>query len=123
MKLLVFKGWLYLLFIDFVMHCSKFAALERIVRNAAIHSGLGINSVESIVHAVDLACVFYFKRVLCLQRSVATTLLLRRSGWAAELVIGTRILPFASHAWTEIQGNVVNDKPYILEIFQVLHRC
>jgi transglutaminase superfamily protein len=72
---------------------------------------------------MDLACVLYFKRVLCLQRSAATTLLLRRYGWRAEMVTGVQILPFASHAWVEIEGTVVNDKPYMLDIYQVLERC
>ena len=49
--------------------------------------------------------------------------LLRRHGWNAEMVIGAQLLPFQSHAWVEIDGRVVNDKPYIAEIFQVLERC
>jgi hypothetical protein len=61
--------------------------------------------------------------VLCLQRSAATIILLRRHGWQAEMVIGAQLLPFQSHAWVEIGGNVVNDKPYINQIFQVLDRC
>jgi hypothetical protein len=72
---------------------------------------------------MDLACVFYFKRVLCLQRSAATTVLLRRHGWNAEMVIGVQLMPFQSHAWVEVQSRVVNDKPYVTEIFQVLDRC
>lgn len=78
---------------------------------------------EQLCHVIDLACVFYFKQVLCLQRSAATTLLLRRHGWNAEMVIGAQLLPFKSHAWVEIQGVVVNDKPYMQEIYQVLERC
>jgi transglutaminase superfamily protein len=42
--------------------------------------------------------------VLCLQRSAATTLLLRRHGWDAEMVIGAKLLPFQSHAWVEVNG-------------------
>ena len=84
---------------------------------------LPISDHAAICHAVDLACVFYFKPVLCLQRSAATIVLLRRRGWHAEMVIGAQLLPFQSHAWVEIQGNVVNDKPYINQIFQVLDRC
>jgi hypothetical protein len=72
---------------------------------------------------MDYACVFYVKRVLCLQRSAATTILLRRYGWSAEMVIGAQILPFKSHAWCEIKGEVVNDKPYMKDIYQVLERC
>jgi hypothetical protein len=71
---------------------------------------------------MDLACVFYFKKVLCLQRSAATTLLLRRYGWSAEMVTGVQIFPYKAHAWVELNNRVVNDKPYVSEIYQVLER-
>jgi len=61
--------------------------------------------------------------VLCLQRSAATTMLLRRHGAAAEMVIGAQVLPFKSHAWVEVDRVIVNDKPYIKEIYQELERC
>jgi hypothetical protein len=90
------------------------------IRRASERTGL---SSEQLCRAVDLACVFYFKEVLCLQRSAVATLLLRRHGWSAEMVIGAQILPFKSHAWVELQGKVMNDKPYMSEIYQVLERC
>jgi hypothetical protein len=80
-------------------------------------------AVHDLCHAVDLACVFYFKTVLCLQRSTVTTLLLRQCGHKAEMVIGAQMFPFKSHAWVEIDGAVVNDKPYMLDIYKVLERC
>jgi hypothetical protein len=72
---------------------------------------------------VDLACVFYFKQVLCLQRSAAATVMLRRFGWPAMMVIGAELTPFRSHAWVEIEGATVNDKPYMRDIYQVLESC
>jgi hypothetical protein len=51
----------------------------------------------------------YWKRVLCLQSSAATTRLLRITGNSAELVIGYRLEPFFGHAWVECGGSVVND--------------
>lgn len=77
---------------------------------------------EQICRAMDIACVLYFKAVLCLQRSVATTILLRRQGLSAELVIGARVLPFKSHAWVELNGTVVNDKPYVRQLYRELER-
>jgi len=78
---------------------------------------------QQICRAVDSACVFYLKRVLCLQRSAATTMLLRRYGFPAQLVIGARILPFKSHAWVELDKLVINDKSYTREIYRELQRC
>jgi hypothetical protein len=47
---------------------------------------------------------------------------LRRHGWNTEMVIGAQILPFKSHAWCEINGVVVNDKPYMHDIYEILER-
>jgi hypothetical protein len=78
---------------------------------------------EDICRAMDIACVLYVKPVLCLQRSAATVTLLHEHAFPAELVIGARIVPFESHAWVELDGTVVNDKPYVTEIYSELDRC
>ena len=122
--LLILRSWIWIFYFDYLMLVRGFDAVDAAVRgqrSASLHSP--ISDHAAICHAVDLACVFYFKPVLCLQRSAATIVLLRRRGWHAEMVIGAQLLPFQSHAWVEIQGNVVNDKPYINQIFQVLDRC
>jgi hypothetical protein len=75
-----------------------------------------------VVWAVDEACVWYFKRVLCLQRSAVSVWLLRRAGLRAELVIGYRPVPFESHAWVELDGEVINDRPQYQRVFMVLDR-
>jgi prolyl oligopeptidase len=80
-------------------------------------------SQQQICHAVDVACVLYFKVVLCLQRSVALTMLLRRYGFTADLVIGARIVPAKFHAWVEINRIVVNDRPYVDQLYRELERC
>ena len=73
-----------------------------------------------ICEAVNLAACFYFKPILCLQRSVAATLLLRKYGIDGRLVIGFRPAPFFSHAWVEVDDRVVNDSPAYKERLQVL---
>jgi len=101
-----------------------FAALYQGVRDCHLASkSPDPNTIVRICRAIDLACVWYPKQVLCLQRSAATTCLLRRHGIAASLVIGARQLPFKAHAWVEADGVVVNDKPYMSEIYQALDRC
>jgi hypothetical protein len=124
MKRIVLEGWLLLLYFDCVMCFRNFRRLHKIVREQKVCSTRTTSHTsEQLCHAVDLACVFYFKPVLCLQRSAATAVLMRRYGWHAEMVLGAQMLPFLSHAWVEVDGLVVNDKPYIAEIFQVLERC
>ena len=78
--------------------------------------------VPRVCRAVEEACAWYFKRTLCLQRSSVTAWLLRRQGVPAEVVIGFRPVPIDSHAWVEVQGQVVNDKPQYQKHFKVLER-
>jgi hypothetical protein len=120
----VVQSWLVLLYCDWLMCFRGFQRIHAVVREQRLHIMANPQtSQRGLSDAIDLACVFYFKRVLCLQRSAAMAILLRRHGWSAEMVIGAQLLPFHSHAWVEINGQVVNDKPYIAEIFQVLERC
>jgi hypothetical protein len=78
--------------------------------------------IARVCDAVDTACVFYVKRTFCYQRSAVTTLLLRRRGVPAQMVIGFRPVPVDSHAWVEVDGKVVNDRPQFQKFFRVLDR-
>jgi hypothetical protein len=120
---LVIRSWCLLLYMEYVMQRRTFKDLHRLVRQEPLQRQPSSSSQETLSRAMDLACVFYFKRVLCLQRSSALTLLLRRHGWYAEMVVGVQMVPFRSHAWCEVNGIVVNDKPYVPEIYQILERC
>ena|ERR1700720_3971217 len=124
MKRLVLKSWLLLLYFACVMRFGDFKRLHRIVRKQKVKPSVKRGKTsKQLCDAVDWACVFYFRRVLCLQRSAATAVLLRHHGWNAQMVLGVQLLPFLSHAWVEIDRRIVNDKPYMTEIFQVLERC
>jgi Transglutaminase-like superfamily len=125
MKRLVLHSWLLLLYFDWIMHWHKFSELHRIVEEEPIRptTSVRLTPYEDLSRAMDYACVLYFRRVLCLQRSSATAVLLRRHGWNAEMVIGAQMLPFKSHAWCEINGIVVNDKSYMHDIYEILERC
>jgi hypothetical protein len=81
------------------------------------------DAIEKICAAVDMACIWYWKEVLCLQRSVATACLLKHYGVSAQMMIGAQQMPFKAHAWVEVDGRVVNDKPYVQEMYAVLDRC
>lgn len=124
LKRFVIQSFLLLLYFEFVMRFRDFETLHNVVRKRSAHHQTAISvSGEDLCRAMNLACVFYFKRVLCLQRSAATTLLLRRYGLKAEMLTGVQILPLEAHAWVEIQGTIVNDAPYMRDIYQVLERC
>jgi hypothetical protein len=78
---------------------------------------------DQLCHAINIACVWYPKHVLCLQRSAATTCLLRKHGLAAQMVIGVQNLPFKAHAWVELENRTINDKSYTREMYAALDRC
>ena len=125
MKRLVFESWLLLMRFEWIMRLREFKQLHRVVQKEPVRRvpSARLSHRDDLCRAMDYACVFYAKRVFCLQRSAATTLLLRRHGIDAELVIGAKLLPFRSHAWVEVNGQVVNDRPYMHTIYQVLERC
>jgi len=112
-----------LLVFDFFLPRKGFEAIYEQVRLYPLRpsrGGLGSNQVCS---AVDLACVLYWKQVLCLQRSVVTTCLLRSHGVPAQLVIGAQRMPFKAHAWVEVANRVVSDQPDMRELYQVITCC
>lgn len=125
MTRLVLESFLLLLYFEFIMLVRDFRYLHQLVRRVEVEEGRASApwSPADLCHAIDLGCVFYLKHVRCLQRSAAAALLLRRYGWRAELVIGAQLIPFKSHAWCEVDGLVVNDRPYMRDIYQVLERC
>ena len=118
------KALTQLVLFDLRLFRGDFAALHRCVQDWPVaNRPVDRNMVERICSAVDLACVWYPKHALCLQRSAATVCLLRSCGVPAQMVIGVQKLPFKAHAWVEVNGIVVNDKPYVPEIYAVLDRC
>jgi Transglutaminase-like superfamily len=125
MTRLFLEAYLLLLQLEWEMRRSDLQSLHNIVRGQKVTRSRWRSpaSLDALNHAIDLACVFYFKQVLCLQRSAATTLLLRRHGHAAQMVVGAQLVPFKSHAWVEVDAQVVNDKPYVRDIYGELERC
>jgi hypothetical protein len=110
--------------LEFWLLRRSFRAIHETVRNTRpTGSARGNLTPERISQAVDLAAALYFKPVLCLQRSAAAACLLKKHGYPAEMVIGVQQVPFAAHAWVELDGAVLGDKPYMREIYSELSRC
>lgn len=124
MSFLVLRAYLRLIHFDLYLARGNFAALYNKVRNYPIaRKAPSRDAVERICLAVDTACIWYWKEALCLQRSATTACLLKSNGVHARMVIGAQQMPFRAHAWVEVEGRVVNDKPYMPEIYGVLDRC
>jgi len=124
MSFLVLQAYLRLTQFDFYLARGNFEALYNKVRNYPIARKRGVpDSIEQICEAVNMASIWYWKEAFCLQRSAATTCLLKRYGLPAQMVIGAQQMPFSAHSWVEVDGKVVNDKPYVHDMYVVLDRC
>jgi hypothetical protein len=124
MSFLVLRAYLELIHFDLYLARRDFAVLRRKVRDYPIErTESSPDLVRKICAAMDIASIFYWKEVLCLQRSSATTCLLRHHGVPAQMVIGVRQMPFKAHAWVEVGGEVVNDRPYISSTYRSLDKC
>jgi hypothetical protein len=124
MSILVLRAYLRLIQFDVYLARGNFKALYDKVRRYPIRQiPVPANAVEQTCTAVDMASIWYWKEVLCLQRSAATACLLKRCGVPAQMMIGAQQMPFRAHAWVEVDGRVVNDKPYMREMYALLDQC
>ena len=124
MSFLVLKAYLKLIRFDLYLARGNFAALYDKVRKYPVgKQAPAPDAVERLCSAVDMACIWYWKEALCLQRSAATACLLKKYGVPAQMVIGAQQMPFKAHAWVEVGGRVVNDKSCAPEMYAVLDRC
>ena len=84
MLFLVLQAYMQLIRFDLYVSRGTFAVLYQKVRDCAIRENTAVQSdVERICSAVDLACIWYWKEVLCLQRSACYRVLAetaRRAG-------------------------------------------
>jgi hypothetical protein len=89
---------------------KQFAVLHAVVREWPVGASRAQSlDPNEICKSLNLACIWYPKQVLCLQRSFVLTCILRSYGLPAIMVIGAQKLPFQAHAWTEINGRPINE--------------
>lgn len=123
MLFLFWKALVSLVAFDLLCRCN-FRRIYRVVRDCKVsRKNCSPGKAGVVCEAVNLACVWYPKDVLCLQRSAVTTYLLRKSGIAAQMVLGAQELPFKAHAWVEVSGNVINERADVHAIYRVWDRC
>jgi hypothetical protein len=121
---LILEACIGLIAHDFFLSRHDFASLCQRVKSFRLRQVTAeANAIETISFAIDIACCFYPKRVLCLQRSAVLVKMLRARGVSARLVIGAQKLPFKAHAWVEVNGQIVNDRLAASEKFLVLEVC
>lgn len=124
MNLLMFKALLGLLMFDLLGFGRKFSKMHEVVSQWPVsQQQTKETAVQRVCEAVNNACVWYPKRVLCLQRSAVTSCLLRNYGVPAKMVMGTQSVPFKAHAWTEVNGRPINERRDVEKLYQILDHC
>jgi len=110
---------------DVVCRSCSFEAIYVMVKHWSIShkNGDEQNAVDRVCNAVNYACIWYPKQVLCLQRSFVTTYLLRKHNVDAHMVLGAQKLPFKAHAWVEVDGRAVNERSNVQATYAVWDRC
>src|SRR5690348_2175698 len=81
------------------------------------------DSIQRICNAINYACTWYPRQILCFQRSFVTTYLLRIHGIPAQMVLGAQKLPFKAHAWVEVEGRAINERSNVQEKYAMWDRC
>jgi len=123
-RMLFLRAYIQLIRADLYLRKGDFAKLRDRVRTFPRAQGAPEpDAIESVCRAIDTACIWYWKEVLCLQRSAATACVLRAAGIPAQMIIGVQLMPFRAHAWVEVNGCVVNDKPYMRDLYMTLDCC
>lgn len=74
--------------------------------------------VEASKYVISLAAAFIPARIMCLERSLIHYYKLKRTGVPVTLRLGVRAIPFAAHAWVELEGNPVNETRDVLKEFE-----
>ncbi len=121
MRFLFWKALFSLLAYDLLNLGRNFARAHKLVSGWKISPRTPQpGTIQKVCTAVNYACVFYPKRVLCLQRSVVITCMLRNCGVPAQMVIGAQKLPFKAHAWTEVGGRPINERRDIQKILPLM---
>ena len=125
--MLFFQALLTLLVYDVLSTWCRFETIYSMVKGWTVASaspGQDTNdTIDHVCTAVNLACSWYPKQALCLQRSFLTTYLLRKNGIAACMVLGAQKLPFKAHAWVEVDGQAINERSNVQAAYTVWDRC
>jgi hypothetical protein len=122
--MLFLRAMFALLAYDILAASCRFETIYSLVKrwkvaNRAAESG----TIDRVCASVNYACVWYPKQALCLQRSFATTYLLRKQGIPAHMVLGAQKLPFKAHAWVDVEGRAVNERSNVQATYAVWDRC
>jgi hypothetical protein len=121
--LMIFCALAGLALFDIVLSVFSLQSMCRAVKSYPVKQRNHTDRIKvmgEVCAGVERACIWYPHKAVCLQRSAVTTCMLRAWGIPANLVIAVRPMPFLAHAWVEVDGTVVNDRPQVKKFYQRL---
>ena len=122
--MLFIRAWFALLAYEVLSAFCRFETIYSMVKDWKVASTpSGQDIIDRVCKAVNYACIWYPKQVLCLRRSFVTTYLLRKHGVPAHMVLGSQKLPFKAHAWVEVDGQAINERSNVQATYAVWDRC
>lgn len=122
--MLFFRALLMLVAYDILRTLSSFGQIHKMVKRWPVARPTpDDDTIDRVSAAVNHACVWYPKQVLCLQCAFVTTYLLRKRGVLAHMVLGAQKLPFKAHAWVEVNGRAINERSNVQATYAVWDRC
>lgn len=122
--LLFFQALFGLIAYDVILLVGGFKTVRNLVaRWRLADRKTPTDRIDEIAQAMNLACIWHPKQVLCLQRSSVMACLMRRNGIAADMVLGAQKIPFAAHAWVEVEGRAINERSNVQAKYAVWERC
>jgi hypothetical protein len=122
--MLFFRALFMLIAYDVLSTFSTFGSIHKMVKCWTVaRRPLNDDTLNRVCTAVNYACIWYPKQVLCLQCAFVTTYLLRKKGILAHMVLGAQKLPFKAHAWVEVDGQAINEKPNVQATYGVWDCC
>jgi len=120
---LIVRCWLSLLWIDLRLRVQEYPEVRSFLLKRKTSDRAPVQNPTVLSEAMDLASIFYLRRLSPLHRALCHTLLLQDHGWPAELVVGLQLLPAESYAWVEVEGVPVHERAGALDTIQVIDRC
>ena len=122
--MLFFQALLMLIAYDVLCTFSTFGRIHKMVKRWTVaRRPPDDDAIDRVCKAVNYACIWYPKQVLCLQCTFVTTYLLRKRGILAHMVLGAQKLPFKAHAWVEVDGRAINERSNVQATYAVWDRC
>ncbi len=119
--MLIAKAASYLIRWDWNVRVRSFQRVYQSVRDYPVAAcSFAKDGIDEVVEALGAASIWYYKRVLCYQRSGCLVWMLRDRGVPAQLVIGAQQWPPRTHAWVTVNQQVIGDAEYRTTRFDVM---